>query len=194
MNSAERSKAMRIELLRAIEAIPGCSAKDLSNLLGYNTMTVTSALKAMTMRGQLRYETRTQVIKGRKSEVRVFFIGDGKPCNWGAARRSSPKTKATPKTKAVSVQPEPPKITPAPAPVPDTNVSVQFLREKLRELEEWKAWAIVLYPDLEVSSTVIQARKLFSKQFTDHKVNLEILSGAKDKSPAMLALIEALSA
>lgn len=77
-----------------------------------------------------------------------------------------------------------PKTPPKPRPDPTRN--------ELEELRAFKAMALQRYPDLAVDPIVLEARKIAAAQF-DNGRRAEILSGDKDNSPIIKALVEALS-
>jgi len=90
---------------------------------------------------------------------------------------------------------KPKRITPIRASVPTpAAVDMNALHARIAELERWKTDAIARYPDLAVPEIVLCARKIAATTSTDKRLSEEILSGHKDTTLLVRAVVAALEA
>lgn len=81
----------------------------------------------------------------------------------------------------------------APKPITtDAGDKIRDLQAKVAELEAWKADAIARYPDLGIPPLLKRARQIAAKRFKSEPAHSDIVSGRKDNSALILAIMDAL--
>lgn len=62
---------------------------------------------------------------------------------------------------------------------------------ELAELKAWKEYALRMFPQLEVATTVLRAREIVARHVDDNLAP-DVLAGRRDNCPIMKAVLEAL--
>lgn len=164
---ANRKDDLREEILKTIKELPGITTHELGALLEEPYGTMRNMLYRMSQENLVRGELRETGTKGRKAYG--YFLGLDEPNTSQEALRT--------RVNEHQVQ---------------SDSVVQDLANQLKALQEWQAWAIRIHPDLNVSRELMQARKMLAAHY-DNNCAQEILNGKRDQSPAIKALLEALS-
>lgn len=103
------------------------------------------------------------------------------------ARPRPPGSKGRSTLKVYDINPNPKRTV---AVKPLTNDAISELKAKVAELEAWKSQAIARFPDLAVEPSVLRARQLVAKRFTNGEAQA-ILRGDWDAKPIMQVVLEA---
>lgn len=170
--------SLRNEILEIVRQLPDITSREIATLLGHlNEGTIFSMVNKLKNDG-------------------VLLVTQGKPM---MMKNGHKKTLATYR------------INPDPKPLPLVKnknrkptvaecrheANMQVLRNKIAELESWKATAIKRYPDLGVSPAVFKARAMVAQEYTTMG-NLDIaesvLAGERDDSPMMRLALKAMEA
>lgn len=163
-----RKTELRQQIIAAVTELPGITKKDLKELLDQDDGTMRNMLHRMVQEGLLTAVPIPRETKGRKANA--YHPGPG-----------NPKERTQTMREQIKQQPFVPVQEPAP------NIT-----RELHELRKWKAWAIQAYPELNISAQVLEARKLLAAQYSNGEAH-EILTGKRDQSPAIKALVFALT-
>jgi len=159
-----------------VKSCEGLSTAEISELLGIERTTVNRSLVRAITRGVLRREAEIVVSESGHS-VRLFryFKGDGKPQPLPPRHRRRRRGGDNGQPAATDA---------------GWQARYEEVLHRLKQLEEWRRVAIERHPDLTVPDVVIQARRIAAKANPDFADSL--LSGAKDDSPIMRAVLAAI--
>jgi len=165
-------RSVKAELREVIANLPGITLPDIRELMPHvNTSTLTARLQALYLEGEvLRQKVPpTEAIRGRKYMYAYSINPDPKPVAH-TTRNNTPSAAAY-------------------------EDRIAKLKERIAELEAWRAGAIQRYPDLDVDPVILEARKIVAEelQATDSVMAKSVLAGQKDNILPMRVTIAALN-
>ena len=166
---------VREKVFEVVRAMPGLTAREIATLVpDARYSAVTQVLCIYSAKGELLQEQKDNPAYSSSNRARkTISIYSVNPCPKPVAR----KMKLREPTAA------------------GFHANMAALRDRVAELEQWKAAAIARFPDLGVDPVIIAARRLVAKQanMTDRHLADEVMAGRRDNVLAMQVAIEALS-